>query len=692
MAEELYWQAADQAERLAELLSADQEMKNRPLRRDVRSLGRLLGTVIREQAGKKTYTTEEEIRQLAIRHRELHDPHGDADLDAPGERELLARASGIIAGLSVADAHQIIKAFSTFFELTNLAETNHRKRRRRAERLTLSFPDKSGSLRGTLRQLRDSGLEAEEALALLRQVEVIPVFTAHPTEVARRVVRYKRRRIARVLEELDRLPLSDAEAARGQRTILAEITALWQSDEVRRRQPKVGDEIRMGLDHYPGSLIEPLPELYKDMARAFHQVYGLELTAAELPNVIRFGSWIGGDRDGNPYVTTGATREALQKARETILDYYLAAAAELRELLTPSTCRVAAAGELTAAVERYRQLLPAEAEEAARYPECEYYRQFLRFIGYRLQQARLDPGHPQAYPDAAAFDADLELVGTSLRTGGGERLAREYVAPLRRRLATFGFHLHTLDIRQHARVHAAAVTELAAGADIGGRVLPPPPSAETTELLDTLRTIARLKRDYPPQAIRSYVISGASSVLDIRNLLWLAELCGVAVAGSAERNDPGLMPVPLFESIADLRHAPEICRRLWSAADYAPAARFLGPAPGSHARLFRLEQGRRHAHQHLGDLQGAPGAAQGGRGVPGAAAPFSRARRDGRARRRTDPPGDHRPAGRRLQRLAEDHRAGGGNQLQIRRSGPRRAQSRADGRRLPGGPGKRPTE
>ena len=398
MAEELYWQAEDQAERLAELLSADEELKNRPLRRDVRSLGRLLGTVIREQAGKSTYTTEEEIRQLAIRHRELHDPHGDADLDAPGERELLARASGIIAGLSAAEAHQIIKAFSTFFELTNLAETNHRKRRRRADRLVLSFPDKSGSLRGTLRRLRESGLGAEEALALLRQVEVIPVFTAHPTEVARRVVRYKRRRIAGVLEELDRLPLGEAEAARGQRTILAEITALWQSDEVRRRQPTVGDEIRMGLDHYPDSLIEPLPGLYQDVALAFRQVYGLELAAAELPNVVRFGSWIGGDRDGNPYVTTGATREALQKARETILDYYLAAAAELRELLTPSTCRVPATGELTTAVEGYRQQLPAAAGEAAHYPECEYYRQFLRFIGYRLQQARLDPRTPPGLP------------------------------------------------------------------------------------------------------------------------------------------------------------------------------------------------------------------------------------------------------------------------------------------------------
>ncbi len=566
---ELYWRAPDQVERLRELLAPEAETKNLPLRRDVRSLGHLLGTVIREQAGRQTYETEESLRQLAIRHRELHRPHGDADLDPPGERELMQQAEAIIAGLSTAEAHQIVKAFATFFELTNLAETNHRKRRRRADRLHLGAPDKPGSLRGTLRRLRESGIGAEQALALLRQVEVIPVFTAHPTEVARRVVRYKRRRIARILENLDRLPLGEAEAARRQQAILTEITALWQSDEVRRRKPKVEDEIRMGLDHYPGSLIEPLPSLYEEMAQAFREVYGLELTASELPTVVRFGSWIGGDRDGNPFVTTGATRDALAKARETIFTHYLQAAADLRELLTPSTCRIAASAELAAAVENYRQTLTAGAEMIARYPACERYRQFLRFVHYRLEQARSGAGTPDAYPDAAAFDADLALVEESLRASGGERLAEAYVAPLRRRLATFGFHLHTLDIRQHAVIHTAAVADLAAGAASGG-ALPSPPAAQTTELLATLRAIARLKREFPPQAIRSYVISGASSAQDVRNLIWLARIAGVEVAGNPERNDPGLMPVPLFESIADLRNAADICRQLWTAADYAP--------------------------------------------------------------------------------------------------------------------------
>ena len=219
--------------------------------------------------------------------------------------------------MTVADAYQIVKAFSTYFELTNLAETNHRKRRQRAARLAQQAPDKPGSLRGTLLRMREAGISAEQALAWLRRVEVMPVFTAHPTDVARRVVHFKRRRIARELEALDRLPLTDAEALQGQNAMLAEITALWQTDEVRRRKPTVLDEIKMGLDHYPDSLMTPLPALYEDMAAAFREVYGLDLPPGELPTVVRFGSWIGGDRDGNPHVTAASTRDALQKARET---------------------------------------------------------------------------------------------------------------------------------------------------------------------------------------------------------------------------------------------------------------------------------------------------------------------------------------------------------------------------------------
>lgn len=569
---ESFWQTEDQAARLAELISLEGEQKEVPLRRDVRSLGRLLGMVIREQAGEQAYSDEEELRHLAIRHRQLNDNRGEAGHDLPGEQALQEKAVGIINGMSVAAAYQVVKAFSTYFELTNLAETNHRKRRQRASRLAAGQPDKPGSLRGTLLRMKQIGITAEQALQWLRRVEVIPVFTAHPTDVARRVVHFKQRRISRELEALDRLPLTDAEAVRGQNTMLADITALWQTDEVRRRKPTVLDEIKMGLDHYPDSLIAPLPVLYEDMAAALKDVYGIDLSAADLPTVVRFGSWIGGDRDGNPHVTAATTRQALQKGRELILGEYLASLEEVRRLLTPSMCRVAVTPQLLAAVKKYHDsLLLAEKENEA-IPESEQYRRFAACILYRLRRTLLEPDHVDAYPDANCFSSDLQLIKESLAAGGGERLVGALIDPLLRRVGTFGFHLHSLDIRQHARVHATAIAELAAGGTacaLPSAELPPPPSAATAELVDTLRGIAELKQRYPPEALQRYVISGAGSVQDSLSLIWLLELCGVTVAAQSS-GDPGLMPVPLFESIEDLRQAPHICRTLWSSAGYKP--------------------------------------------------------------------------------------------------------------------------
>jgi phosphoenolpyruvate carboxylase len=575
---ELFWKAEDQAARLAELTSLTGELKELPLRRDVRSLGMLLGAVIREQAGEQTLAAEEELRHLAISHRKLNDELGEACLDFPGERELLEQAGKIIGRMSVADAYQIVKAFSTYFELTNLAETNHRKRRRRAAQLAANEPDKPGSLRGTLLRMRNSGISAESALQWLRQIEVMPVFTAHPTDVARRVVHFKQRRIALELAALDRLPLADAEVAQAQSAMLAEITSLWQTDEVRRRKPTVLDEIKMGLDHYPDSLIGPIAGLYEELAAALRETYGTEIPPHELPTLVRFGSWIGGDRDGNPHVTAASTREALQKARETIIGEYLASMEELRRLLTPSSCRAPVTPQLAAAVANYYSTLAHAPEESEVIPECEQYRRFAGLILHRLRLTLMEPDHADAYPTAAALRDDLWLMRESLATDNGERLARSLVDPLLRRIDTFGFHLHSLDIRQHAKVHSRAVAELGAGSTrcAGPKAaLPAPPSPETAELLDTLRAIARLKRSYPPEAIRTYVISGASSVQDILSLVWLMELCGVQVAAT-DSGDPGVMPVPLFESIEDLRQAPEICRTLWTSPGYASFLDFWG--------------------------------------------------------------------------------------------------------------------
>ncbi len=559
MKEEPLWKVADQFARLAELIGEEADLKEAPLRRDVRSLGRLLGNILKEQEGDQLFNLVEELRQFAIRHRES----GAHQEDVPA---LMDRAEEIIQPLSVSTAYHLTKAFAIYFELTNLAETNHRRRRRRAVQLSPANAPQPGSMRGTLIRMREAGITFEQALAWLERVQVIPVFTAHPTEVARRTVLFKRQRIAEHLAALDQLPLADAEASNREFTIAAEITALWQTDEVRRRPPTVRDEIKMGLDYYDVSLIETVPRLYEEIAEAFLETYGQEPEIADLPDLVRFGSWIGGDRDGNPYVTPACTRDALEMARRLTLVYYLSATTNLMVRLSPSHDQAPVSPRLIQALEEYAEAMPAVAQQNKTRASAEIYRRYLDYVLQRLRYTRDEPGHTNAYKNASEFLADLKLIRASLESNRGDRMARSLLDPLLRQTRTFGFHLHALDIRQHARVHAQAVAELSR---VGDR-LPDAPSDATRELLNTLRSIAELKREFPPEAIHSYVISGASTTEDVLSLVWLARLTGIQMKASSDGRDPGLMPVPLFESIEDLRQSSQICQNIWTTPEYQP--------------------------------------------------------------------------------------------------------------------------
>jgi len=559
------WNVDDQAVRLAELTSQDSDLKEAPLRRDVRSLGRLLGEVLKEQVGDKLFSAVEELRLLLIEHRELHAQPGH---DVENKRRLIERAERIVSRLDVAEAHQMAKAFAIYFELTNLAETNHRKRRRRAVQTSPELPAQPGSFLGTLRRMRDAGITQQQAFEWLAKIEVILVFTAHPTEVARRTVLFKRQRIAAELERLDRLPLTERESEKHEQSIIAEITALWQTDEVRRRHPTVRDEIRMGLDYYPSVLFETLPALYDELADDFREAYGEELPANALPRLLRFGSWIGGDRDGNPLVTPKCTRDALRIARETILGYYIERVNDLIWQLSPSTYQVPVSMQLEGALKSYTATVSAPELNAERHPSQEVYRRFLDYVLARLVLARDEPNNTNSYKNAAEFGEDLRVVRQSLSANGGERLARFFFDPLLRQVDTFGFHLHTLDVREHASVHKRALLEFSNVVAANEGALPPAPSKETVNLLDSLRMVSDLKHDYPSEAIRSYVISGTQSASDVTALVSLAELSGVQVA-STNGSDPGVMPVPLFESIEDLRNCPAVCRDLWTSPDYA---------------------------------------------------------------------------------------------------------------------------
>ncbi|MBI3651448.1 MAG: phosphoenolpyruvate carboxylase [Acidobacteria bacterium] len=568
---ELLWKAEDQAARLAEIISDAPLTKELPLRRDVRSLGRLLGEMLKEQVGDKLFEAVERLRRLAIQHRDFQTQPQSDDSTNRNEDELMAQVQEIIRAMSVSEAYFLTKAFAIYFELTNLAETNHRKRRRRAVQLSPEPPPQPGSLRNLFRRLRAEGRTLEGTLQELARIKVTPVFTAHPTEAARRTILFKRQRIAQQLERLDRLPLTDSEALAGQTAIAADITALWQADEVRRRQPSVRDEIKMGLDYYLDCLIDTLPKVYEEIAVALGQEFAAEIAERALPEVLSFGSWIGGDRDGNPFVTPAYTRMALEMAREAILNHYVRATEDLVRQLSSSEHQVSVSAALMQALARYAKTVEVNDAKADMRSPVELYRRFVVFMLRRLLYARDEPTHADAYHKAEEFRADLLILRHSLAENRGERLAQTLLDPLLRQVETFGFHLHTLDIRQHANVHARAVEELVSNTRLNSEsslALPPPPSPETQTLLDTLQQVAALKRKFAPQAIRYYVISGAQALEDVLSPVWLAELSGVQVAASPDGSDPGLMPVPLFESIEDLRNCPQICRALWTLPDY----------------------------------------------------------------------------------------------------------------------------
>jgi len=588
------WSPTDWQQRLAELQAPTGDLKEAPLRRDVRSLGALLGEVLREQAGLPLYEAVEDLRRTAIARREAESDPASSATQAALAGQHLQHALKRVQALTSDTAYQLARAFAFFFELTNLAETNHRKRRRLAHQLDPTAGPQRGSLRGALRQMRRAGISAEDALALLARITVMPVFTAHPTEVARRSVMSKRRRISTLLEQLDRIPVPEAELEALEQEVIAEITALWQTDDVRMARPAVRDEVRMALDYFESSIFATLPVLYSEVAAALSSEYGIESDLADLPRLIAFGSWIGGDRDGNPFVTPRATRTALAMAHGLLHAHYRRRLQNISDQLGSSTQQVPISPELAALLEGYMQQLRAagQTELEQRFP-FESIRLLVGCIMMRLggaPQISVPPpsGPPlKRYDRASEFVADLTVLHSSLIQNRGRRLAQALIDPLLLEARTYGLHLHALDIRQHARVHAAAIAEISqkpgapsfaalprrVGSDLQ---LPSALTPQTREVINTFRAIAELKRAYVPEALPRYIISGATCAEDVLNVLWLARLAGVRVEGCGgpdgcpDSSDPGLQPVPLFESIEDLRNAPAVCRQLWTSAAYKP--------------------------------------------------------------------------------------------------------------------------
>ncbi len=561
-------------------LTHDPRDRDAPLRRDISWLGTLLGETLISQAGKALFETEERLRILSKRYRRH-----------PTDR-CQAQIVGIIRDLDIDEAVGVIRAFSLYFGLVNLAEQHHRVRRREA--MLAGDRPQRGSIPETLRLLRGNTPDPQAVRALLERIRVGLVVTAHPTEPNRKTVLRQWQAITHELAAWDDPRLTPRGRMRIEAAIRETLTALWQTDEVRHRRPTVYDEQNAALFFFRESLLEAIPRLYQELELDFHAAFSEPLGSS--PLLVSFGTWIGGDRDGNPFVTPQATREAMRRQREFILGHYREELGRQLVELSLSDRRVGISEDLREAITRYETTLPLDATAHGwlERNEEEPYRRFLTLMGFRLE--RTLQGREGGYASCSEFSEDLERMDRSLRANRGERLADGRLKALRLKARTFGFHLAALDIRQNSRTHDAAMTEALALAGVveGYADLPeserqaillcelenPRPllpidsslSEETHETFETLRAMRDCQDLVGPCATEDYVVSMTRYPSDLLALLVMAK-----EAGLYRRDSKGtvsrLNVVPLFETIEDLRASAALMETIWSHAPYREALR-----------------------------------------------------------------------------------------------------------------------
>jgi phosphoenolpyruvate carboxylase len=512
------------------------------MRRDVRLLGEILGQVISEDAGHDLLADVEDLRRRVIAAR--HDEAGpDADDDI----------AALVATWPLGRAEAVARAFTVYFHLANLAEENQRIR-------TLRERDAGGepvrdSLAAAVTALRRMPIGASHQDALLGRLEVHPVLTAHPTEARRRAVTESLRRISTQLHVLDSPQPGATAHAEAVRRLREEIDLLWRTSALRSRAMQPLDEVRSGMAVFDDTLFRLAPAVYRALDRAI-QGEASGAVPPRAPAFLRFGSWIGADRDGNPFVTAAVTEQAARIQADHALRALENATTRIGRSLTIDAELTAgpamessgpagptAAAELAAALAVAADQHPALLADLGSHAPGEPFRTFLLYAAQRLLATRTgadDAG--LRYRSAAEFTADLRLAQRALVAAGATRQAFGELQHLIWQAETFGFHLAELEVRQHSAVHAKALRELRAGGDV---------SPQTQEVLATFAAIAAIQRRHGPAAARRYVVSFTTSAADIAAVHELAEL---ACQGHA----PVLDIVPLFESGDDLASATAV--------------------------------------------------------------------------------------------------------------------------------------
>ncbi|MGH6982958.1 MAG: phosphoenolpyruvate carboxylase [Stellaceae bacterium] len=541
--------------------------KDLPLRNDIRLLGRILGETLRAQEGEAIFEIVERIRRSSIRF------HRDADEAARGELETTLNR------LTRDETTRVIRSFTYFSHLANLAEDQHHIRRTRAHAMVASAP-REGTVARAVAAVRESDRSPAVLRAFFERALICPVLTAHPTEVRRRSTLDREREIATLLDERDRIALTPEELAVNEEALRRAVLTLWQTALLRRSRLAVIDEVANGIAYYDYTFLHELPRLYA----TFEDLLA-EAISGPLPSFLRMGSWIGGDRDGNPFVTADVLRQAVLMQSDRALGFYLDELHALGRELSLHALLVRTTAEL--------DRLAARSPDHSAHRASEPYRRAISGIYARVAATartlndaevhRVPVGEAAPYGSAGEFAADLAVIHDSLVANGSAVLARGRLRDLRRALDVFGFHLAALDLRQNANVHERVVAELfeaaAPGTDYRGldederiavltaelataRPLVSPSvaySEETASELGVLRAAAEAQRRYGKSAIANYVISMANGVSDVLEVVLLLREVGLY---RPQPHEIDLDIVPLFETIDDLRRCGQIVDRL----------------------------------------------------------------------------------------------------------------------------------
>jgi phosphoenolpyruvate carboxylase len=535
-------------------------VKDAALREDVHALGDLIGETLRDQGGADFFNLVEGDRLAAIRRRE-----GDAAEGADLEERT--------AGRSPSTATDLTRAFSIWFQAVNTAEKAHRVRRRR-EYLNDSSMSQPGGIADCIARLQRDGVSLTQALELIGSMSIEPVFTGHPTESTRRTILRKQQHIAHDLLERLNPGAARAELDTLWARVRLEITSIWQTEEHPREGLTVVDEREHVLFYLIDILYRVVPLFYEEIEAALAKAYSMPAESLDVPSILHFGSWVGGDMDGNPDVHGKTIRETLHRHQQMIVSTYFQECGQLAETLSQSANRVGVSAALAARIDSYSAILPgAQALAPARHDRMPY-RMFFGHIGERLK-ATYD-GRPNAYQSPEELLEDVGLAADSLIQNRGRHAGYFLVRRFMRRVRTFGFHLATLDVTQHAHMHDQVIAQGLGLPDWPMR----PPQERLVQLRDLLardqgptsafdavgrrslwvfEAIAQARHKFGARAIGEYVVSGAQGPEDVLAVLLLARWADITDKRSGEAP---LDVAPLLECLDSLERAGDVLRAL----------------------------------------------------------------------------------------------------------------------------------